>query len=363
MSQLRIVLTNTSRSWGGNEYFAWQCARGLRARGHGVHFLWSHPVVGDRIRDAGIPATQIRLRVDADVAGFARIAQILLRERADAVVLTKWREYLLGGLAAKLNPRARCVFRMGLRVRPKDDLKRRLIFALADDIIVNAQEILDGFEHLPWLDRNKFRVVHNGLDLESFRPGRDGSTLRAEMGCADDELLLLAAGALTGQKGFDHLLRAMAELLRVSPRCRLAVAGDGPERSKLQALASELGIAGAVRFLGFRSDMARLLAAADVFVLSSVNEGMARVLIEALACGLPIVATEVSGSKACVEEGENGFLVPPREPQALADALRRMAESREARTRMGRRSRELAERRFDERRMLDELVTILEGSA
>lgn len=350
---------NTSRSWGGTEHYAVRLAAGLSRRGHAVRLLWGETVVGERAAAMVLPNRQLRLRADADLAGLWVLARELRRFRADAVILTKWREFLLGGLAARLAGTPLAVASLGLRVVPRGDVKRRLIFRLADRVVVNAVEIREALLSRPWIPDGKVAVVHNGVDLEAFRPGGDGRGFRARLGVPPEAPLAVAVGNLTPQKDHDLLARAAARVLASLPEARFVVVGEGFLRPALEARARQLGLDGRFLLPGFVSDVRPALAAADLLVLSSDNEGMAWALLEALACGLPIVATDVPGARACVEPGSNGLIVPPRDEAALADALVTVLADPAGRRAMGERSRAIAETRFGEDAMIDGTLAVL----
>jgi glycosyltransferase involved in cell wall biosynthesis len=356
---LRLVITNTSCSWGGMEHYAVRLAAGLHRRGHEVTLLWGHDAVGERAAAAGLPNAFWRPRGDGDLPAVLGLAATLRRRRADAVILTKWREYLLGGAAARLAGTPLAVTALGLRVTPRGDFKRRLVFRLSQRVLVNAEEIRAGLAALPWIDANKLRVVHNGVDLALFRPGGDGQAMRRAWGVPADAPLALAVGSLTPQKDHDLLARAAARLRGVLPESRVVVVGEGFLRPALEARVRALGLADRFLLAGFLADVRPALAAADLLVLSSDNEGMAWVLLEALACGLSIVATDVPGVRACVEPGLNGLIVPPRDEAALADALASLLADPARRRAMGARSRALAEARFAEDGMLDGTEAVL----
>lgn len=366
MTSPRVVIVNTSRSWGGNEHWAVAVGRGLAARGWRVRFVWSHPAVGERVRAAGLAGARVRLRGDLDLRGLLALRAELRRAGADAVLLTKWREYLLGGLAARLvRPRPRVVLGLGLRVVPRDDWKRRLVFRLADQVLVNAPEIRDALATRPWIPTAKVAVVVNGVDLARWRPRWEperaaaGRAQRAAWGVPPEAPLVVNVGNLTPQKDHRTLVAACALLRAQRPDLRVAILGEGPLRADLERDLRERGLAGVVTLAGFAADPGDALAAADLFVLSSDNEGMAFVLMEAAASGLPAVTTDVSGARFCVRDGETGRVVPPRDPAALAAAMGEMLADRSALALMGRRARALAECRLDEARMVAETAAVL----
>jgi teichuronic acid biosynthesis glycosyltransferase TuaC len=165
------------------------------------------------------------------------------------------------------------------------------------------------------LPGDKIRVHHTGIDLESFRPV-DRAAARAALGVAGP--LLVCAGTLTPRKGQDLAIEALALI----PDATLILAGGGSDRGRLERLAARLGLAARVRFLGIQPHAALpgLLAAADVMVLPTATEGLANVWVESLACGTPVVTSDVGGAREAIDRTEAGRLVP-REPSAIAAAV------------------------------------------
>jgi glycosyltransferase involved in cell wall biosynthesis len=182
---------------------------------------------------------------------------------------------------------------------------------------------------------DKVRVIPNGVDLEALAAPPDArARIRSELGIADGEFVWLAVGRLLPQKDYPTMLRAFQPL--ASTPARLLIAGRGPLLEEERQLAEQLGIAGRVSFLGVRQDIAGLLAAADGFVLSSAWEGMPNVVMEALAAARPVVATHVGGVAELVNPEISGWLVPARNPAALARAMGSlMSQSPEERREMG----------------------------
>jgi len=352
LAGLRLVVTNTSRSWGGNEQYALMVASGLAAQGAAVRFLWSYPVVGQRVVDAGIDNRRFKLRADGDLPGLISLTREFSSFKANGVLLTRWREYLLGGIAARM-ARVQCTtLRFGLCRTPADDFKRRLIFSLADKVIVNAEEIRTALLERSWMDDKKIAVVHNGVDTDHFQPGGDGGGFRESLGISPEATLVLTVGSLNDQKNHEMLVRSAADVIKRQPQTVFVILGEGFLRGKLQQLIGELSLERQVLLPGFCDDIRPALAAADLFVLPSRNEGMARVLIEALACGKAIVTTDVSGSRSCVKEGENGFVVPSDNQGLFSDAILSILSNPELNLAMGNRSREFADENFKVENML-----------
>ncbi len=367
MSERRLLVVNTSRSWGGNEHWAVQVAAGMIARGARVRLLCSSEVVAEPARRAGLDVGRIDLRADGDLPGLWRLRGEMAGFRCETVLLTRWREDLLGGLAARGigRRRPRVVMRLGLRLIPRQDLKRRLVFRLVDKVVVNAPEIREALLQRPWIAPQRVAVIVNGVDLSAWQPRWEPEAVaaaaawRCTLGIPAGAPLLLNVGSLTPQKDHAGLLEAMARLRAAWPSARLLILGEGFLRPALEAQRQRLGLQDVVLMPGFATDVRAAMAAADLLVLSSDNEGMARVLCEAAASGLPVVATDVSGTRYAVRHGENGLVVAPRDPPSLAAAADELLADPGRLREMGRRARELAAERFDAERMLDEVAAVL----
>jgi glycosyltransferase involved in cell wall biosynthesis len=169
---------------------------------------------------------------------------------------------------------------------------------------------------------------------------------RLEVGLPLDSPVVTTVCRLTEQKGIPHLLRAAKALLPEFPEAVFVVIGDGPLKTRLEALAASLGLPSSLRFLGARDDVWDLLQASDLLVMPSLWEGLPVALLEACACGVPAVASGVGGIPEVVEHGVNGLLVPPGDEAALASAIASMLSSRERRLRMGREARRKVEERY-----------------
>ena len=181
-------------------------------------------------------------------------------------------------------------------------------------------------------------VIHSGVSLDPL----PGESARRELGIAEGETVIATAARLEPVKGVEFFIRAAAKLREARPglKLRFLVIGDGSLRAELELLAGELGLGGYVMFAGFRHDMIHCLSAADIYVQTSLNEGMGRTAIEAQYAGLPVVASRVCGLPDVVEEGITGLLAPPGDPPALAKAVEALLDDAELRLRMGKAAKE-----------------------
>jgi len=218
----------------------------------------------------------------------------------------------------------------------------------------------------------QWAIIHSGVDFAPFEAARGlRETVRAELGLAPGTTVLGCVARLVQIKGQTHLIDAFARLAAGRPDLHLLLIGDGDLREELIAQARGAGLSvrlhpepaspstgGTVHFLGLRRDVPRLLSATDLFVLPSLNEGMGRVLVEAMALELPCVATNVSGIPDVVADGVTGLLVPPRDPEALAAALKALVDDPARAREMGRRGRERVVPAFSVEEMLAKLETL-----
>ncbi|MBC8115169.1 MAG: GT4 family glycosyltransferase PelF, partial [Candidatus Saccharimonas sp.] len=189
----------------------------------------------------------------------------------------------------------------------------------------------------------KVTRIWNGIDLSDFSFTGPAATPIA-----------ISVARLSAEKDFPTLLRAVARAIREVPDLQLKLVGDGAERPKLEGLTRELGITSCVEFLGERTDVPSLLAQAGFFVSSSLTEGISLTLLEAMAVGLPVVATAVGGNSEIVADGVTGQLVPPADPESLARAIVTMCRNETRWTALGQAGRDRVSEHFEVRRMVSE---------
>jgi len=200
--------------------------------------------------------------------------------------------------------------------------------------------------------RRKVRVIHNGIDIDRFaEAARQRDIVRRELQIPAAAPVVGTVGRLAEVKRQDLLIHALAELRRSVPDARLLLVGDGPNRQQLTALAAGLGLNDAVCFAGYRADRERLLAAMDVFALSSDSEGTPLALLEAWAAGLPVVATAVGGLPELIDHGSTGLLVPRGDPASLSATLAGLLKDAPKRRALGAAGHQLVRTRFDRRTM------------
>jgi glycosyltransferase involved in cell wall biosynthesis len=200
-------------------------------------------------------------------------------------------------------------------------------------------------------------TIHNGIDPETFRRRSSPAVARGLLGLPNDGRPVVGStGRLDEAKGYSFLLDAVARLRGRGHDLVVAIAGDGPDRKHLEYLAAQLGIADAVRFLGFQRDVQPVLDALDLFVLPSLTETLGYSLLEAMATELPTIGSRVGGIPEVIVPGQTGLLVPPRDPDALTAAIEQLIRSPALCRRMGSAGRERVVRHFHERDMVRKTI-------
>ncbi len=340
---------------GGTGYMAARLCRLLRDQGVRVLVgACAHSKMDARARAAGLERLEglhlLRgFHPRALAADVRRIRACVRRENVDIVHAWHSIEYWTAA-AALLGLRARLARTRGLVTPFRATWVNRLIHRRTALVHAACTRIAERYREAGF-DMRRVRVVHDGVDLDRYAPGGDPGPVRREAGVPPDAPVVAAVGRLEPVKGHRVLLEAFAQVRARAPQAHLVLAGDGSERPALEARAGAEDLRGAVRFLGVRKDVPAVLAAADVFALASVgSEGSSRATLEAMAAGLPVVASAVGTLPDLVREGETGLLAPPGDAQALADGLCALVADPARRRTFGRAARARAEAEFDERR-------------
>lgn len=319
-----VALTITDLDVGGAERALISLAMGLDRR------RWSPSVVnlsGEGalaavLRSAGIPVTSLGLGPRSLPRGVVALAGALRRHRPLLVQSFLFHANVLSRLAA---PMAGSPWVLGgLRVAERQKRWHLTVDRLTSRLGCGSVCVSEGVRRFSieqgGLDPARLTVIPNGVDLA--RIDAAAPVRRGDLGVSADDFLTLTVGRLDVQKGLPDLLDAVEEAAESVPRLRLAIVGDGPLRGWLESsVSARPALSGRVLIVGRRDDVPAVMKAADLLVHASHWEGMPNVVLEAMAAGLPVVATAVEGTDELVVPGRTGWLVPSREPRALAEAI------------------------------------------
>jgi len=201
-------------------------------------------------------------------------------------------------------------------------------------------------------------LLENAIDTEEFRRRRDSNSGRNEVGLSRFSFLIGAVGRLSPEKGFDVLLRALADLRQRDVNAGLLLVGEGEQRRSLEDLAGQLGCRDALHLAGFQEDVRPFFEAMDVFALSSLREGLPNVVLEAMALEVPVVATRIAGVPGVIDDGRNGLLVNPGSVEELTAALARLADDEGLRQRLSSEGRRTIEERYSFARRMQRVAAI-----
>jgi glycosyltransferase involved in cell wall biosynthesis len=190
----------------------------------------------------------------------------------------------------------------------------------ADRVVAVSKKIVSRMK-LAGIDSKKIFLIENGVNLERFRDNIPPDSIRESLKIKKEALVVGTVGALTKEKGHSYLLKAIPKVVQRFPEVIFLFVGDGRERPNLEDIASKLGIADKVVFAGMRKDVPEILSILDVFVLPSLNEGLPMALLEAQAAKVPVIGTRVGAIPDVVEDRLTGILIPPKNPQSIAEAI------------------------------------------
>ena len=342
---MKIALVQDFLRVGGTERQTVALARAFADAGHAVRVITFRPG-GPLARD--IPAGiihQALQRMDLRLDWFAPGLQRALRGFApDVVQLMGRMANCYGSAVHRALPQSRVVatFRTGKRI----PARYRATLRSAAAVVVNSAEAAERIRRDHGVSGSRVHVIRNGLASRAT-PGADArGRIRTALAASDETVVFLCTAMLRPGKGHRRLLQAAAALPRELPWI-VWIAGDGTERRPCERLATELGLADRVRFLGLRRDTAELYAAADVAVLASDLESLPNFLVEAQWHGLPVAACDVAGVGETFSPGESGILVPQGDHAGLARAMLGLAGDPPRRARMSEAARAYARREFD----------------
>lgn len=280
-----------------------------------------------------------------DLIAFLKLYGIIKKEKPDIVHTHTSKAGILGRFAAKISgvpiiihtPHGHVFQSYYGFFKTKLFLFLERFASVITDKIITLTDV-EKEEHLQFKvgKREKFITIFSGVELDKFlNVNVNKNKKREELGLNKDDKVLCCVARLVPVKGHKYLIEAMPKILKEIPNVKLLIIGDGELRQDLENLAKNIGIADKIIFLGLRFDVPELLSILDLFVLPSLNEGMGKVLIEAMACSLPVVASEVGGIKEIVINNETGMLVPPKDSEKMAKNIVYLLNDDELAKKMG----------------------------
>lgn len=378
--KIKVLHIITRLDKGGSAENTFLTVKGLDKKRYDVT-LMSGPVQDPsqerrtQVEECGIPFIHIpvlvrNINVVFDAIALFKIWRFLAKEKFDVVHTHTSKAGLLGRFAARLagaplvvhTPHGHVFFGYFGPLKTKIFiLLEKLANRMADRIVALTHREKADYISYRTCPEEKIAVIHSGVELNQFQESTlaEKTKLKKEIGLPENSIVVGTVGRLVPVKGPGFLIMASLAILPRHPHTYFLFAGDGPLKDNLQKRASETGEEKNIVFLGWRDDIAHILSIFDIFCLPSLNEGMGRVLVEAMAHGIPIVASDVGGIPDLVTHGKNGFLVPPKNPWELAKYIQILIEDEEKRKKMGEAGKKMAQR-FSHENMVKKIAELYE---
>ncbi|HDQ00218.1 MAG TPA: glycosyltransferase [bacterium] len=300
----------------------------------------------EKLRDKGVEVIEMPRERKIDFGLIFKIAKLINEKNIDIVMTTLFYADVIGPLAGKLG-KAKAVFSWETISAPWWLYKRRLWayrFSLryCKKVVSVSEATAKWLVEKRGVPEKKVMVIPYGVDIEKYSTG-SGLEKRKTMGWSADDKVVGMVGRLVEQKGHIYLIDAAREVVKKYPQVKFVLVGDGYLRSELEAKVRAHKLNSNFIFLGFRDDVHELLTTFDIFVLPSLYEGLPNVVLEAMASGLPVVATPVDGTKEAVVDGETGILIPERDGDRLAIELLRLLDNHCLAKKFGKKGRKRVE--------------------
>jgi sugar transferase (PEP-CTERM/EpsH1 system associated) len=314
--------------------------------------------LGDILRHDGFEVLLLSRRPGFDWNAVRRIATLIHERRVTLIHAHQYTPFAYAAAARLFRTRGKLLFTEHGRFYPDQVSRKRRLFNRCmirreDRMVAVGKTVRSALVDLEGLPPDRIDVVYNGVDLSRIDSDRSHrQAVRAELSVTNDEFLVLQVARLDRIKDHATAIRAIAAAAQHNHRLRLMIVGEGPERQTIERLVARHGLERRIVLLGQRRDIPRLLEAADAFLLSSVSEGIPVTVIEAMAAGVPVVATAVGGVPELVVDGETGLLAPRGDDQKLSECLLRLATDGQLRDRIRRDARLRIESNFSEDRMV-----------
>jgi len=369
--RISVVLIIDDLEYGGAQRQVVETANNLDPEMFDVHVccLDDYVPLAKTLRDSERRLHVVKKKWKTDFTVVFRLAKLLRRLKADiahSFLFSADIAVRLAGRLARVPVIIGSERNTGYTLRKKHLLAYRLTRACVDMIIANSNAGADFNSGLHGIPRDRYRVVHNGVDTARFSP-HTANGIRSELGLASDEPVIGVFASFKRQKNHTLFFTAFKRILDRIPNARALLVGDqlyggmcgtDEHAREIQELVDGLGIRSRCLFLGNRDDVADLYCACDVTALSSLYEGTPNVLLESMACGTPVVATDVSDNSYVASEGGGGYVVPLGDEQALADRIGDLLLDDKLRQEMGLQARSWVETEFSLTRLAEKNAAV-----
>lgn len=310
------------------------------------------------------------INVFNELCAVKELVGVMRKERFEIVHTHNSKAGILGRVAAKIagapiiiHTQHGCAFnylRSNIIEKNLFILVERLTGKFTDKIIAISHSVKEALLVAGVVPEDRIVIAYSGIEIDKFRQNINREIKKAEFSIPKDYIIIGIVSRLADGKGHEVIINAIPKVLKVNRNIQFVFVGDGPLRTKLELLAKKEKVEDRVTFAGLRDDTPELLHIFDIFCLASEYEGMGRVILEAQAAGLPVVATKVGGIVDIVAENKTAILVAPRDPQALADALIKLIIDDGLRKNMASAAQKFVDYRFSSQKMVGDIISVYE---
>jgi glycosyltransferase involved in cell wall biosynthesis len=343
---------------GGAEVLAARLARRL-GDGNRCVFLCLDEIgsLGQELQGDGFTVEVLQRRPGIDWRGVWRLARFFRRERVDILHAHQYGPFFYSLMARRLYRQPPILFTEHGRhfpdyPRQKRIWANRLLLEKRDRVVAVGEAVRHALIANEGISAARIALIYNGVDLSPYRKsGTDRDAVRKELGLQPVDFALIQVARLDYLKDHVTAVKTLERVTRRQPNTHLILIGTGEEESKIRQAIADRRLESSVKLLGLRTDVPRLLTAADCFLLTSISEGIPLTIIEAMAAGLPVVATRVGGMSEVVVDGTTGLLSPAGADESLAEHILSLASDPELRRRLAQAGKERAFKFFSEDRM------------
>ena len=355
---MNILFINSigRNKFGGGEKWMVNAAKGLTERGHSVVLASKkNSKILQYASERGVRTEVFEISGDISPLTTMKIASWMKKHDTEILICNLNKDVRVAGLAARMVGRPLVLARHGMLLCSRKWKHKLSLTRLTDGIITNSRTIREAYAGYGWFGSEFVKVIYNGLVIpEKVTPFDFASRFPGKK-------IIYSAGRLSEQKGFGYLIDAAAILRRKRSDLLFAISGEGKLEEELKGRVKALGIEDSFVFLGFASDIYPHLKGCDLFVLTSLFEGMPNVVMEAMAMQKPVIATDVNGARELMgattesTECETGLIIPPKDPQAIADAVEKIIDNPETLAAFGKAGHDRVSSQFTMQAMVDNL--------
>lgn len=293
-------------------------ANQLRIKGYNTSLVCRpDSLLEQAARESDLPCYQANFRNSLDLGTVIRILSLIRKLKIDLIVCSTTRDIKLAGLAGKL-ANIPVISRQGLALIPDNHRYKFLVRNFTSSIITNTITIKNQFENYGWFPKDHIQVIYNGVAPQ--QPETQKQDIRQQHLNSSDKKLIVSAGRLNTQKGFRYLIEAAHMAQQTNKPWKFVILGDGEEKKHLTKLITKYQLRN-IALLGFHKNIQDYYTSADLFVLSSLAEGTPNVVLEAMSCGCPVIATDVNGVREVIEHKSNGYIIPPMDSMAIYQGI------------------------------------------